>query len=812
MGNIVLLDDLTINKIAAGEVIERPASVIKELVENSIDAGATNITVEIKNGGISYIRIADNGKGILPDDMEIAFERHATSKIRVAEDLVKVKSMGFRGEALASIAAISKIKMQSKTMDTDTGYQITVEGGKISDKEEIGCQNGTVIEVQDLFYNTPVRYKFLKKDFTESGYIEDVITRIALVHPEIAIKLINTGKTVIQTSGNGDLQTVIYNIYGKDIAENVITVDYEYEDIKVSGVIGKPEIARSNRSNQMFFVNSRYVKDKILTSSAEQAFKEKIPAGKFGFLVLNIEMDPSKVDVNVHPAKLEVRFEEEQKVFKAVYHIIKDELSKGSPVEKRDELAKQNITLSGFEETKTEEKEESISVNSVNDNKSLNVDENVNKYSYKNESETFKTEEPKGLFKKFFSRKEEVVPETTLIEELYNTRRMDLTGNNTDTETKTETETPKFNSILEKMTEMNNTLEEKEEETMQEEIAQEVSEVSDEISSEEVTYDDLEKTQVINTKEIEEQIPNDATQVVDISDIINKDEYGIENENENEDVTETISEDETVTEAKDEEEQEQVNYVEDNHNTFGTKFEDMYSSVFGITPKVEKEEAVEEKEDELPEVELEVCKNVSIFDNSEEKVVPNYKFIGLAFSNYIIIELNKEIYIIDQVTANEKIIYEKIKNAYYNDKEKDSQIMLLPDIIDLTTKEMDVAKENVDMLEKAGFILERFGENTIKLVGVPSICIELDTKDLFIQILNEINKVARTEKEEIEEKFIATIAKNSSMQIKIAESNNEIIDLMDELLCLDNPFVCENGKPVAIKMTKEDIEKKFSRR
>lgn len=223
MGNIVLLDDLTINKIAAGEVIERPASVIKEMVENSIDAGANNITVEIKNGGISYIKVTDNGKGIAQDDLEIAFERHATSKIRKAEDLSLVTSMGFRGEALASIAAIANVEMISKTEKQDTGFKIVVEAGNILDKQEVGCQTGTSIIVKNLFFNTPVRYKFLKKDYTESGYIEDVITRIALVNPNIAIKLINTGKTVIQTNGNGDIKSVIYSIYGKDVANRNIT-------------------------------------------------------------------------------------------------------------------------------------------------------------------------------------------------------------------------------------------------------------------------------------------------------------------------------------------------------------------------------------------------------------------------------------------------------------------------------------------------------------------------------------------------------------------------------------------------------------
>ena len=328
MGNIVLLDDLTINKIAAGEVIERPASVIKEMVENSIDAGATNITVEIKNGGISYIKVSDNGKGIAQDDLEIAFERHATSKIRSADDLDTVTSMGFRGEALASIAAIANVEMVSKTQEQEIGYRVVVEAGNVLEKEEAGCKTGTTITVRNLFFNTPVRYKFLKKDYTESGYIEDAITRIALVNPNIAIKLINTGKTVIQTNGSGDIKNVIYSIYGKDIANGIKELEYKYEDINITGVVGKPEIARSNRSNQLFFVNKRYIKDKTLTAATEQAYKGLIPIGKFGFVILNIEMNPAKVDVNVHPAKLEVRFEEENKIFQAIYHAIKDTLLK----------------------------------------------------------------------------------------------------------------------------------------------------------------------------------------------------------------------------------------------------------------------------------------------------------------------------------------------------------------------------------------------------------------------------------------------------------------------------------------------------
>ena len=406
MGNIVLLDDLTINKIAAGEVIERPASVVKEMIENSIDAGAKNITVEIKNGGISLIKITDDGSGISEDDMEIAFERHATSKIRTADDLLEVKSMGFRGEALASIAAIARVEMISKKEDESVAHKIVVEGGKTVEFTEAARSIGTTITVENLFYNTPVRYKFLKKDYTEAGYIEDAVTRVALVNKNVAIKLISNGKTVVQTNGNGDLKTVIYSIYGKDVAAEINEVDYEYEGIRVSGVVGKPVIARANRSNQLFFLNGRYIKDKNLTAAADQSYKGIIPVGRYGFLVLNLDMDPKLVDVNVHPAKLEVRFEEESKVFKAVYHAIKSSLAKSELVE--------NV----------EKENEEIPISNENSNTEVSISENSESYNTTKHSEEKKTGFA-GLFSKIIKEPEETEEELSNnhLEEIFKYRQ-----------------------------------------------------------------------------------------------------------------------------------------------------------------------------------------------------------------------------------------------------------------------------------------------------------------------------------------------------------------------------------------------------
>jgi len=730
MGNIVLLDDLTINKIAAGEVIERPASVVKELLENSIDAGATNINIEVKNGGISYIRITDNGKGIMQDDMEIAFERHATSKIRSADDLELVKSMGFRGEALASIASIARVEMTSKTRESMTGYKIILEGGNIIDKCEEGCPNGTSITIENLFYNTPVRYKFLKKDFTEAGYIEDAVTRIALINPNIAIKLVSSGKTVIQTSGNGDMKSVIYNIYGKDIAENILDVNYEYEDIKVTGIVGKPSIARSNRSNQLFFVNKRYIKDKTLTSSAEQAFKGMITIGKFGFLVLNIELNPQKVDVNVHPAKLEVRFEEESKVFKAVYHAIKETLLKGDLVTDT-EKPKEELPKANFDNIK---------------------ETNFNTINYNNEEER-----KIGLFQRFRNKKEEIPEKDNVLEDVFNSRN-----------------TAKIPAISE-----------------------EILKIKQMVNEEPTKYEvdaDMQKTQVINTEEIRNKIKEEDSRAE--SNL--QEEQIIKEDKEETQTPYPLTYQEIKENMQDKEEQK-------------TNFESMYESIFGKI-RANKEEKQEDENLKIDMKPVTIKENVSIFEDKEEYTKPIYKFIGIAFSTYIIIEMDKELYIIDQHAAHERILYEKIKENYYSNEKKESQLMLLPDIITLTNKEMGIAKDNMEMFRKAGFELDEFGENTIKLTGVPNICIDLNTRDLFLETLDEINTVARTAKQEIEDRFIATVACKAAVKANMALTKEEVDSLLESLLKLPNPFTCPHGRPTAIKMTKTDIEKKFSRR
>ena len=763
MGNIVLLDELTINKIAAGEVIERPASVIKEMVENSIDAGATNITVEIKNGGISYIKVTDNGKGIAQDDLEIAFERHATSKIRSADDLDTVTSMGFRGEALASIAAIANVEMISKTKEQDVGYKIVVQAGDVLEKEETACQVGTSITVRNLFFNTPVRYKFLKKDYTEAGYIEDAITRIALVNPHIAIKLINTGKTVIQTNGNGDMKSVIYSIYGKDVANAILDVDYKYEDIHVTGVIGKPEIARSNRSNQLFFVNKRYIKDKTLTAATEQSYKGLIPIGKFGFVVLNIEMNPAKVDVNVHPAKLEVRFEEESKIFQAIYHSIKDTLLKSELV---------------ADTSKPEE------ISTAINKRALSFDERL-----KNLRESKKENQQQGGLFSFRKQNEKQIEEYT------------------DEESKLKT-----NIIEDVFRSKNGNIEE----------AETLTEKSEEKTDLQNTGSKIDYTKPLDTsdvltqlKKMKEKIEQELQEknIVPATLMDNSEEYKIGKEDVNRSLDDVADAHKAIEEIKDEEVQKEFTEIKqkmqelnDNPQVVSDDFNEMYAKMFGRRPITE--ETAEEKEKAKQESKMSavdiVKDNISVFEQTEEFKKPTYKFIGIVFKTYIILEIGNEMYILDQHAAHERIMYEKVKKNYYSETNKDSQMLLLPDIITLTHKEMDIAKDNMKMFEQAGFSLEEFGENTIKLTGVPTVCIDLDTKELFLETLDEINTVARTAKQEKEEKFIATVACKAAVKANMALTREEVESLMDKLLQLPNPFTCPHGRPTVIKSNQND--------
>lgn len=369
MGIINILDTEISNKIAAGEVVERPASVIKELVENSIDAGAKRISVEIKNGGNTYIKVTDDGKGMQKDDACVAFLRHATSKIQKEEDLDAIFTLGFRGEALSSIGAVSEVDLYTKRREDLQGTHTVCTGGEIVSSEDAAIPDGTTFIVKNLFYNVPARRKFLKKDATEAAYIQDIMTRFIFAHPEISFRLISNGRAVLTSAGDSNLKSCVYAVYGKDFSSSMIDVDYETEYVKVTGLIGKGSLARPNRNYQSFFVNKRYIKSPLMMRALDEGYKNQIMIGKFATAILNIEINPALVDINVHPTKLEVKFSNESDIYSAVYGAVKEALYRiETPLpkkEKKDEpknfigdVAVENSQIKLFE--KAEIKEEKV--------------------------------------------------------------------------------------------------------------------------------------------------------------------------------------------------------------------------------------------------------------------------------------------------------------------------------------------------------------------------------------------------------------------------------------------------------------------
>lgn len=626
MKRINILDEHTSNKIAAGEVVERPSSVVKELMENSIDADSKNITIEIEDGGISLIRIIDDGHGIHRDDIKKAFLPHATSKIKDVDDIYSIMTLGFRGEALASIASISKVSLKSKIEEDDFGSEIIIEGGEILSLTNTGTNKGTVIEVRDLFYNVPARKKFLKSISREGALITDIVNRIALSHPDKSIKFYNTGKKVLHTYGTGNLIDVIRTIYGKNISENLIYFESKEDSISLYGYIGKEEISRGSRNNQSIFVNGRYIKNKTIVAAVENAFKSFATVNKFPFFVLFLELYPEFVDVNIHPTKAEIKFKEDRGIFKKVF----DSVHKAF----KNEV---------FEEFYIPEEEK------VEENKENEVEEiefNIN--DLVNETAEFKNE-------KIISKDLENISyeEVKKEEEIYNSLKS-------------------LNNIV-KPTISNN-------------------------SDKPVVCEENNKLDYITTNSIEEKI---------------------------------------------------------------AKF-------------------------------------------------PNLRVIGQFNKMYILAEYEDILYIIDQHAAHEKILFEKyLKNIEAGDIV--IQQLLVPILIDLTTDDFCFYEENLDVFSKAGFIIESFGGNTIAIKEVPYFLGKLDARNLFMNILDNIKSLGSGKTTEVKYNRIATLACKAAVKANNYLNESEMEKLVYDLRYIDDPFHCPHGRPVIIKFTNYDLDKKFRR-
>lgn len=659
MGKINVLSEEIANMISAGEVVERPASVVKELVENSIDAGATSICVEIKNGGMTYIRVTDNGSGIEDDDLKKAFLPHATSKIKTSEDLSKIFTLGFRGEALASIAAVSKVEVFTKTKNSSYGRMITVQGGKVLEEGETGCSDGTTIIVRDLFYNTPARMKFLKKDSAEAGSVTDVLNKIILGNPNVSIKYISQSKNMT-SQGDGELLNSIFTVYGKDFVKNVIGVDFEDDNVKVTGFIGNSQISRNTRAYQTIFINGRNIVSKVISAALSEGYKNSIMVGKFPFAVINVEINPAFVDVNVHPTKMEVRFSDDKKIFEAVYWATKNALEK------------KRIVPQIKTETKTFVVPQEIK-------KSKQVDINLLKDSFVKEKEEYKKEVPSYK------------PKITIDDLKPKERSFDVLSDNLKGFThKKETE--------EKL-------------VLNEEIKQEVKQ--------EINF---EKEEI---KPIKKEIVKPI-------------------EDTNEEIT---------------------------------------------------------KEDKLAKV---------------DKIVPSlkagidFRVAGQIFSTYIIVEKDNEMCLIDQHAAHERIYFEEFY-ADFKNKSINSQILLIPAMVNLPQKLYDIAIENIEFFKSLGFEVDSYGNNVIALRQVPAACSDCNLTDIVTEILEDINKKGKADILDSELHALYTMACKRAVKGNRNLSLKEMESIVERAYALEHINTCPHGRPIEIKMSKKDLEKEFKR-
>lgn len=660
MGNITLLDQATIDKIAAGEVVERPSSVVKELVENAIDAKSTAITVEIKDGGTSFIRISDNGCGIDPSDIKTAFLRHSTSKIRSVEDLLTISSLGFRGEALSSISAVSMVELLTKTKDSICGIRYVIEGGKEKSMEEAASPDGTTFFVRNLFYNTPARKKFLKSSMTEAGYIHELMIRLALSHPEISFKFINNGQTKLHSSGNHSLKDVIYQVYGRDISNNLVEIDAQENGVRIKGYIGKPSVFRGNRNFETYFVNGRYIKSNIIAKGIEDAYKGYLMQHQYPFCVLQFEMDGSDLDVNVHPTKMELRFSNQQALYDFVFRTVRE-----------------------------------------------------------------------GLDRK------EYIPQVTV-------------------------EEPKIPVVKTPVTPVQKTV------TKTPDAPVQKSAPKPAVTS-------------VQKPETPEPVKKPVTPQER-----NLDYFLAQ-------MRERVKADYANREKK------------ENKSPYQQKFEQKTQVVREERPKPEP------KPEEKPVVVSEP-QQMELFDKKllAEESIKEHKIIGQLFDTYWLVEFDEKLFIIDQHAAHEKVLYERTLKGLKN-KEHTSQMLNPPMVISLSMQEEALLKKYMQQFTDLGYEIEHFGGMEYQICAVPGNLYNINKKELFIEILDNLNELSGRNNPELILEKIASMSCKAAVKGNMKLSHMEMESLIKELLTLDNPYQCPHGRPTIISMSKYEIEKKFKR-
>ena len=662
MPEIALLSQETIDKIAAGEVIERPSSVVKELVENAIDAKATAITVEIKEGGISFIRITDNGCGMERAQVPIAFLRHSTSKIKSVEDLMCVHSLGFRGEALSSIAAVAQVELITKTLEELTGTRYVIEGSKEKENEEIGAPDGTTFIVRNLFFNTPARRKFLKTAQTEAGYISDLVERLALSHPGISFKFINNGQTKLHTSGNSNQKDLIYHIYGREIAAALLPVKIETEFYRVEGFIGKPLVSRGNRNFENYFINGRYIKSSVIARAIEEAYKGFMMQHQYPFCVLHFTIESEKLDVNVHPTKMELRFENNELLYRSLYENIRNVLSH------KDFIPEVSV-----------EKEDKTRVTIPKPAAHVPEPFEVKRRAVVAEQSSYMQRQPRPTAPVTQATQAAQVPH--------------------------ETQTPQAAQVL------------------QETQTPQAAQASYKTQTPHETY-----------ASHESQAPHEI--------------------------------------------QAQKNVV----------------------PAQPVAEPVFEQQ------KLESLSSEFLTEDARKK----HKIIGQLFETYWLIEYEDKLFIIDQHAAHEKVLYEKTM-AKVRNKQFDSQTISPPVILSLSPQEIEMLEKYEDTFSLFGYQIEPFGGKEYAISGVPSDFTDIDTKAMFLEMLDDFTTLSGKDGPNLIMEKVASMSCKAAVKGNQHLSYAEMDHLIGELLQLENPYHCPHGRPTIISMSKYEIEKKFKR-
>lgn len=763
MAEIKVLDQNTINQIAAGEVVERPSSIVKELVENAVDASSTAVTIEIKGGGIDFIRITDNGCGIEKEQVRKAFLPHATSKITSALDLETVSSLGFRGEALSSIAAVAKVEIVTKTDEGISGIRYVIEGGEEKSYDEIGCPEGTTFIIRNLFFNTPARRKFLKSKMTEAGYVEAFIQRLALSHPNISFKFICDNKNKISTSGNGNLKDVIYNIFGRDVAMNLLPVKGNENGILVDGYVGKPVISRGNRNYENYFVNGRYLKNNIISKAIEEGYKGHAMVHKFPFTALMISMDPHSFDANVHPAKMEMRFRNAEELYSSVMNAVRGSFVKKELIPKvglgNEKKAKENVKKipEPFEQKRRaiEERFSSLSQEKIREIEKRKE----NPVTGETTSSLSEESIAKDILLNIDSvdgqknQQEENMAELSKRRSSIEKRIARLhVGENAEIQKEIDNVIPKtMENCSIKAEENAKTVEERELRTKQEEN---------------------QKTENQGKAQKEESLPEDFSQKNDIS-------------------NEAFSNKDKTLKKLDEK-----NF---NENQELKKFD--MTSVQETKTEMLKEPDAYAKGTQMSFADVPLL---------SEEARPKHRIIGQVFRTYWLVEFDEKLFFVDQHAAHEKVMYEKLKKDLENNTIV-QQMVAPPVILTFSIKEQQKFKFCEESFKKLGFLIEEFGGNEYCIRGVPANLLGIDPQELFIEIFDQIEENSGKMNMEMITDRLATMACKAAVKGNTTMTYQEMDSLMDQLMKLDNPYQCPHGRPTIISMTKYELEKKFKR-